>query len=51
MLVSAMRQQRASMGAKSSQPFAGVASFSRHIGRLNGQTEVGGRTGRREVGV
>src|SRR5581483_9508369 len=41
MQMSAIRQLYASIAAKSSQLFAGTASFSRHIGRLNGLIDVG----------
>lgn len=51
MLMSAMRQLHASTDAKSSQLFAGAASFSRHIRKLYGPSDVGHRTGRRESGV
>ena len=40
MQMSAMRQLHASTDAESSQLFAVLVSFSRHIGRLNGLIDV-----------
>jgi hypothetical protein len=52
MLLSAMRQRQTCIDTKSSQQDPGrrlaawYVSFYRHIGRLNGLTDVGHRTGR-----